>query len=246
MKAIIIDDEKHCCKTLSWLLSEYCHEVDLVGVAQNGAEGLELIRQLQPQLVFLDIEMPILNGIDMLLQLEVIDFDVIFTTAYNQYAIHAIKLNALDYLLKPIDKDELIAAVHKAKVKTQRIQKQQIVQFQEVQRTKITSKIALSLATGLVFVELGDLIRLEADGSYTNFILKGKKSILLSKRIGDVAELLQGNSDFFRAHKSHLINLRYVTQYLRGDGGEIIMDDGAAISLSRNKKEEFLDLFSKI
>jgi two-component system, LytTR family, response regulator len=246
MKAIIIDDETHCITTLKWTLAQYCKEVEIIATASNGSDAIMLINTLQPQLIFLDVEMPVLNGIDMLQHFEEIKFDVIFTTAYDQYAVKAIKLNALDYLLKPIDKDELILAIQKVKTKQAQISKQQIESLQEIHKTKVVNKIALSTMQGLQFVNLDDVIRVEGDGNYCNFLLKNKTKILLSKKLGVVEELLQGNNFFFRAHKSHIINLKFVEKYVRGEGGEIIMEDGTSIALSRNKKDEFLELFAKV
>ena len=246
IKAIIIDDESHCIETLRWMLQEYCAgDIQLIGASEDPHQGYEIITRLQPDLVFLDIEMPALSGIDLLKQLKEINFHVIFTTAYDQYAIKAIKLNALDYLLKPIDKDELKAAIEKIKNKPSLAYKQQIEQLQEVHKTKVLNKIALSTMQGLIFVTLDDVIRIEAESSYCNFILKDKKKILLSKTLADVEEIIQ-SPEFFRAHKSYIINLKYVEKYIRGDGGEIVMSDGVSIALSRSKKAEFLELFSKI
>jgi two-component system, LytTR family, response regulator len=246
MKAIIIDDEIHCITTLKWTLNQYCKEVEIVATASNGSDAIMLINTLKPQLIFLDVEMPVLNGIDMLQHFEEIKFDVIFTTAYDQYAVKAIKLNALDYLLKPIDKDELISAIEKVKNKQAQISKQQIDALQEIHKTKVVNKIALSTLQGLQFVNLDEVIRIEGDGNYCNFLLKNKSKILLSKKLGVVEDLLLGNNFFFRAHKSHIINLKFVEKYIRGEGGEIIMEDGTSIALSRNKKEDFLELFAKV
>ncbi len=246
MKVIIIDDEQHCITTLQWTLKEYCKDVNVIATAHNGSDGVFLINHHKPDLVFLDVEMPVLNGIDMLQQFEEIKFDVVFTTAYDQYAVKAIKLNALDYLLKPIDKDDLIAAVEKVKTRQTQISRQQVNALHEVNKTKVVNKIALSTLAGLQFVNLDDLVRVEGEGNYCNFILKDKKKILLSKKLGDAEEILKDNENFFRAHKSHIINLKFVEKYVRGEGGEIIMEDGVSIALSRNKKDEFLQLFAKV
>jgi two-component system, LytTR family, response regulator len=246
MKAIIIDDEEHCITTLQWSLKEYCPEINIMATGSNGKEGIELIRQYKPDIIFLDVEMPVLNGIDMLQYFDDINFDVIFTTAYDQYALKAIKLNALDYLLKPIDKDDLMAAVEKVKTRQTLISRQQVNGLQEVHKTKVANKIALSTLSGLQFINLDELVRVEGEGNYCNFILSNKKTVLLSKKLGDAEEILEGNKNFFRAHRSHIINLKFVEKYIRGEGGEIIMEDGTSISLSRNKKDEFLELFAKV
>jgi two-component system, LytTR family, response regulator len=246
MKAVIIDDEQHCITTLQWALKEYCKDVKIIATAHTGTEGIFIINTYRPDLVFLDVEMPAMNGIDMLLHFEEIKFDVIFTTAYDQYAVKAIKLNALDYLLKPIDKDELILSIEKVKNKQTEISRRQLDALHEVHKTKLVNKIALSTLAGLQFINLDDLVRVEGEGNYCNFILSNKKKILLSKKLGDAEDILKENDNFFRAHKSHIINLKFVEKYIRGEGGEIIMEDGTSIALSRNKKDEFLKLFAKV
>jgi two-component system LytT family response regulator len=246
MTAIIIDDEKHCTKTLQWSIEQYCPEVSVVATATNGIEGKECIEKYEPQLVFLDIEMPKMNGIEFIQSFEDIPFEVIFTTAFDKYAINAIKLNALDYLLKPIDKDELMAAIEKLKKKIGKVQKNQIDNLYQIHKNKVIDKIAISTSDGLQFINLNQIIRIEASGSYCNFFLTDGKKILLSKKLGDVEELLAHNQEFFRAHKSNIIHLKYVEKYIKGEGGEIQMSDQAIIVLSRNKKAEFLELFSRI
>jgi two-component system, LytTR family, response regulator len=246
IKAAIIDDEQHCITTLQWTLQEYCKDVKVLATAHNGSDGIFVINHYKPDLVFLDVEMPVMNGIDMLLHFDELNFNVVFTTAYDQYAVKAIKLNALDYLLKPIDKDDLMLAIEKVKNKQALISRQQLDALNEVHKTKVASKIALSTLAGLQFINLDDLVRVEGEGNYCNFILRDKKKVLLSKKLGDAEEILKGNGNFFRAHKSYIINLKFVERYIRGEGGEIIMEDGTSIALSRNKKDEFLELFSKV
>lgn len=245
-KAIIIDDEEHCIKTLAWNLQEYCKEIEVVATATNGTEGIKVINEHKPDIVFLDVEMPMMTGIEMLKHFEDIKFKFVFTTAYDQYAVKAIKLNALDYLLKPVDKDELVLAVEKLTAQKELASKEQISQLQEVHRSKVLDKIALSTNGGLQFVKLDDVVQVTAEGSYCKFILTNKKTILLSKTVGSVEEILKDHPDFFRAHKSYLVNLKHIDRYIRGDGGEIVMQDGTMISLSRNKKDEFLQLFEKV
>jgi two-component system, LytTR family, response regulator len=246
IKTIIVDDEQHCITTLLWNLEEYCKDVEVIASVKNATDAMELIKKHKPDLVFLDIEMPVLNGIDMIMQFEKIDFNVVFITAYDQYAIQAIKLNALDYLLKPIDKDELMAAVEKVRTKQSSTTIEQLQNLQQFHKTKVADKIALSTINGLQFINVANLIRVEGEGNYCNFILQENKKILLSKKLGDAEEILKDNKNFFRAHKSHLINLKFVERYIRGEGGEIVMEDGTSISLSRNKKDEFLELFAKV
>jgi two-component system LytT family response regulator len=247
LNAVIIDDEEHCIKTLAWTLDQYCsNDVEVTGKYNNPEEGLAAIKNSPPDIVFLDVEMPGLNGIELLERLGMIRFEVIFTTAYDFYAIKAIKLNALDYLLKPIDKDELAEAVNRVKAKRAAMPDAQSANGGKSQKQTGINKIALSTLAGLQFIHPDDIVRIEGESNYCNFFLKDKKKILLSKKLGDAEALLKDNQFFFRAHKSHIINLKYVDKYVRGEGGEIIMQDGTSITLSRSKKEEFLKFFSRM
>ncbi len=246
MKAIIIDDEQHCIKTLQWTLAQYCADVEITATANDAATGRQLIELHKPDIVFLDIEMPVMNGIEMIKSISEINFEIIFTTAYDKYAINAFRLNALDFLLKPIDKDYLIEAVEKLKAKKSRIDERQIENLDHIHKNKIIDKIAISTNEGLQFISLQNIIRIEANGSYCNFYLIDGKKILLSKKLGDVEDILNMHEDFFRVHKSNIINLRYVEKYIKGEGGEIQMIDKTSIVLSRTKKALFLELFAKV
>lgn len=247
LNAVIIDDEEHCIKTLAWTLDQYCSsDIHVMGRYTKPLEGLTAIETSPPDLLFLDVEMPGLSGIQLLEKLTMIRFEVIFTTAYDSYAIKAIKLNALDYLLKPIDKDELMEAVNRVKNKKAAMIEAQGSTEEKFQKDRGVNKIALSTLAGLQFIQPDDVVRIEGESNYCNFFLKDNKKILLSKKLGDAEALLKNNQSFFRAHKSHIINLKYVDKYIRGEGGEIIMQDGTSITLSRSKKEEFLQFFSKI
>lgn len=245
IKAIIIDDEKHCIITLQHILSSIS-DVEIVATSQNSLEAKKLIELYQPDLVFLDIEMPKLNGFGVLDQFENIPFKVVFTTAYDQYAIKALKMNALDYLLKPIDSKEIHQAIEKFKSEELLISKDQLTHLQQFINGKIQDTIALSTQEGLVFVKIDEIMYLEASSCYTYIIMKDKLKHLASKTMATFEDVLQDNSLFFRAHKSHIVNLKYVKRYIRGEGGEIIMQDGKNIAMSRNKKQEFLSLFKKI
>ncbi len=246
MKAILIDDEQHCIKTLQWTLAQYCSDIDVVATANDAAEGKRLIEINKPDIVFLDIEMPVMNGIEMIKSIPEIQFEIIFTTAYDKYAINAFRLNALDFLLKPIDKDHLIDAVKKVKNRRNGVQANQIENLYHTHKNKVADKIAIPTADGLQFISLQDIIRIEANGSYCNFYLTDGKKILLSKKLGDVEEILCSHENFFRVHKSNMINLKYVEKYIKGEGGEIQMIDKTVIVLSRTKKAEFLELFAKV
>jgi two-component system LytT family response regulator len=243
IKAIIIDDEENSRETLKLKIAKHCKEVEVLATCSSAEEGIETIGLLKPDLVFLDVEMPRMSGFDMLEDLDAVNFDIIFTTAYNQHAIRAIKFSALDYLLKPINKEELQNAVKRALQKqkhyTGEDQIKSVTENSKAGKANI-DKIALPTADGLIFVELKDIVRLESDVNYTKFFLTNKESILVSKTLGDFEELLAGNN-FFRPHKSHIINLKYVKRYIKGEGGIIILEDNTNIFVSRRKKEEFLE-----
>jgi len=247
MTAILIDDEPHCTRTLKWELEQHCPEVEVVGVCNSGEDGLKAIGEKKPDVVFLDIEMPGMNGFDMLQQLGKVDFQVIFCTAYDQYAIKALKLSATDYLLKPVDSSELQAAVDKASRKSSPVTHEQINELISSMRHpgRELRRIALSTTDGLEFIDTDRILYCESQSNYTNIILEDGRKVLLSKTLKEVDELLTGFG-FFRAHKSHLINLRHVTKYVRGEGGYVVMRNGAAITIARSRREEFLGLFAKL
>jgi two-component system LytT family response regulator len=245
IKAIIIDDEKHCIVTLNHLLTQL-DNVEVVAVTQDSTQAKKLIEQYQPNLVFLDIEMPEMNGFDVINQFENPKFKVIFTTAYDQYALKALRLNALDYLLKPIDKKDIAEALEKYQNQELIISKDQVQNLHFFNNGKMQDTIALSTQQGLLFVKIDDIMYLEADSCYTHIVMNDKTKHLASKTMATFEEVLLDNSLFFRAHKSHIVNLKFIKQYIRGEGGELIMQDGSYIALSRNKKQEFLSLFKKI
>ena len=238
--AIIIDDEQKGRIALSQKLFDYCKDVQLIGEAENGEEGIKLIEKLKPDIVFLDIEMPHMNGFDMLLRLPQKDFDLIFTTAYDQYAIKAIKYAAFDYLLKPIDIEELKLAVAKSNDSQNRNTKKKLeVLDQNLHGRTNLSRIAISSNDGLLFFNIADIVRLEASHNYTYIYFKNHPKLLASRTLKDFEELLP-TEIYFRTHHSHLINLNYIKRYIKGDGGQIEMQDGTYIDVSRRKKEEFL------
>lgn len=245
IKAIIIDDEKHCIVTLKHLLMQF-DAIDVVATTQNSTDAKKLIEEHQPNLIFLDIEMPEMNGFDVINQFENPAFKVIFTTAYDQYALKALRLNALDYLLKPIDKKDVSLALDKYKNQELLISKDQVKNLHLFTNGKMQDTIALSTQQGLLFVKIDEIMYLEADSCYTHIVMNDKTKHLASKTMAAFEEVLQDNSLFFRAHKSHIINLKFIKQYIRGEGGELIMQDGSIISLSRNRKQEFLGLFKKV
>jgi len=246
MTAILVDDEKHCRDVLALLLAKYCPSVDLLAHCADGREGLQAIEQYRPDLVFLDIEMPGMSGFDMLAACRFTDFRVIFTTAYNEYAIQAIRHNALDYILKPVDKDELVQAVAKAMQEREHRSSASVDQFVDyLTRQKLGDRIALPTMEGLQILKADDIYYCESDGGYTHFFLTSGKTILISKTLKEVEEVLE-HKGFCRVHHGFLINLRYVQRYIRGDGGEVVMENNKTLPVSRNKKQEFLSLLEKI
>ena len=246
MTALLIDDEKHCRDVLTLLLKRYCPNVQILANCASGTEGQSAIESMHPDLIFLDIEMPGMSGFDMLEACRYNKFRVIFTTAFNEYAIKAIKHNALDYILKPIDKDELIRAVAKAE---QELASQapprveQLLNYLQTQRAG--DRIALPTMEGLQIIHSEEIYYCESDGGYTRFALKNGQIILISKTLKEVEEVLESKG-FCRVHHSYLINLRYVQRYIRGDGGEVVMANNKTLPVSRNKKQEFLSLLEKI
>ncbi len=234
MKAIIIDDEIQGRRALSSKLQMHCPEVIVIGEAENGKQGIEMIQSIRPDLIFLDIEMPIMTGFEMLNQLPERNFQVIFTTAYDQYAIKAIRYAVFDYLLKPIDAEELIRCIQKLKnikfpFTDERLQ---VLQHK-------SSKIALATSEGLIFSPIEDIVCLEADSNYTTFYFRDKSRLLVSKTMKEFEDLLPPDI-FFRSHHSFLINLHHVKKYLKTDGGRIELSTGQVVDLSRRRKDEFM------
>ncbi|MEP7230335.1 MAG: response regulator [Ginsengibacter sp.] len=241
LHAIIVDDEPYCCEVLSMLLEKYCQEIDIVAVCNSGTEALKAIYEHNPDLVFLDVEMPKMNGFEMLEQLKAINFDLIFTTSFDQYALKAIRFSAIDYLLKPIDREELQRAVKKIIQLSQKPLVHQLeLLFQKVNNpTAVINKIALPTMEGLQMIPIDSIISCESESNYTVLILKSKQKIVVSRTLKDIEEMLEDHS-FARVHHSHLINLNEINKYVKGEGGYLVMTDGSTIDVSRSKKELLL------
>lgn len=244
IKAILIDDEKHCRETLAIQLARYCPEVVILGTFSSAAEGLQAIAEHKPDVVFLDVEMPRMNGFEMLERLVDIPFDVIFTTGYDEYAIKAIRFSALDYLLKPIDKEELKKAVDKVQKRDQHnlTEQLQVLLGKLDNKPKILQKIALPTLEGFELVLLNDIVHCQSDSNYTHIMVKNTKKILVSRTLKEIEELLEGHT-FLRVHHSHVVNLNEVVRYVRGEGGYVIMSDGTSINVSRSRKDALLKIF---
>jgi len=245
IKAIIIDDEKHCLVTLEHLLKS-SGEVEILRTIQKSTEAEEAIRELKPDLVFIDIEMPDLNGFEVLNRFENLPFKVIFTTAYDQYAIKALKMNALDYLLKPISPEDVEQVLEKYRSNRIESDKSQIGNVYKFSENNLQDTIALSVQEGLIFVKLDEILYIEGSGSYSTIIMNNNDQHVVSKNLSLFEEVLSDHPSFFRPGKSFLVNLKYIRQYIRGTGGEVIMLNGKNISISRGRKQDFLSLFHKI
>lgn len=246
IRAICIDDEKNSLEMIEWLLKTYCPEVEIIAMTQLPEEGVNLIQQLHPDVVFLDIEMPRMNGFDVLEKLKEIKFEVIFTTAYDQFAVKAFRYAAFNYLLKPIDSEELMGTVARLKQKLSVPGTAQIeLLLQSVlNKEKQIDRIALSTNDGLIFVQTKDISYCQAESNYTKVVLENQQKILVAKTLKEIDETLAGK-DFFRVHHSYLVNVNHIQKFVRGEGGYIIMPDGTQITISRSKKDEFFQLFAK-
>ena len=241
MTAILIDDEPNATEALTNMLRMTTPDVEVIGIANDPLVGLEKIRTLQPDLLFLDIQMPHMTGFELLEKLGKFNCSVIFTTAYDQYALQAFKVSAADYLLKPIDMDELEAAVGKVRERraAQTLDFGTLEKlFRQVQRPE-ARRLALPTSDGLVFVPMDNIIRLQSDSNYTTFYLTGSEKMLVSRTLGEFEEQLEQNN-FCRVHHSHIINLAHLKRYIKTDGGYAQMIDGTNVEISRRKKDDFL------
>ncbi len=259
IRTIIIDDEKPSIQSLIWELknigsdtsSDETIEIDgadleIIGTYNDAREGLKAIRTKKPDLIFLDIEMPHLNGFDLLQKLDVIDFNVIFVTAYDEFALRAFKVSAVDYLLKPVDGDDLKLALKRTIVRRDSsIMQDKLSQVFEWIRKNNSNfpSIALPTLEGLEFVEVDQIIRCESDSNYTHIFTKSGEKILISKTLKEVEKLLQGHH-FLRVHHSHVVNLAFVKRYVKGKGGYLVMKDGTNISVSRSRKIDLINLLT--
>jgi|ERR1035437_2226653 two-component system LytT family response regulator len=242
LKAIIVEDEKPNARLLKNLLAKYCPDIELIGICDSVKSSLHDIPLLQPDLIFMDVLLADGNAFDILTKLDKINFSVIFTSAYNDFAVKAIKFSALDYIVKPVNITELKEAVKKAvnKSKEKDETKHFDILLQNVNSTNgKLHKIALPSLEGHTFADLADIVRLEADGSYTDFHLVKTIKIVVSKPIKEYDDLLS-SQNFFRVHNSHLINISHVKKYVKGSGGYVVMDDGSSVEVATRRKEDFL------
>ena len=245
IKAILVDDEIHGLETLGIHLADYCPNVQVMEKCNSAKKALDAIHRLNPDLVFLDIEMPVMNGFELLEQFEEIPFAVIFTTSYDQYAIKAIRFSALDYLLKPVDPKELIAAVNKVDKQKNPPSNEQLKMLMDQLQHKDgrISKIAIPTTEGFELIPADEVVRCEADDNYTHIFLKNKTKIIASRTLKEVEEQLREFPSFIRVHHSYIVNLNEVVRYVRGEGGYVVMTDGSTVNVSRSSKESLLKHF---
>ncbi len=243
LKVIIIDDEPDCVKLLALQLKMYCPQVQIVAECTASSDALVQIKALQPDLIFLDIEMPVMNGFQLLEALGTINFSLVFVTAYDKFAVKAFRFNALDYLLKPIDGKDLKVAVQKALLQKPNQQQLQAVKQQLHGGEKYhPDKIALPYQNGVTFTEIKNIIYCESDNNYTKFHMADGKQYTVAKTLGDIQEVLE-ERNFLRVHRQYLINLNHIKKYVRGEGNYLIMNNEANIPVARNKKEKLIEKF---
>ena len=246
--AVLIDDEIHCTESLVLLLAQAVPEITVIGKFNNALSALEFLRGHKVDLVFLDIEMPQMNGFELLGSLEKLSFDVVFVTAYDQYAIKAFTYSAISYLLKPVDDSDLRETVDRwlnKKNKTLELSQLHLMKELLSGSSKLKTKVALPTFDGLEFLEIKKIVRCESESNYTWLHCEDRSKHLICRTLKEVERVLQENG-FIRVHHSHLINPQYIRKFIRHDGGFIVMEDGERISVSRTKKDRLFELFSHV
>jgi two-component system LytT family response regulator len=252
IKAMLIDDEPDNLQFISSMIGIFCPAVSVVGAYTDPFEGMEAILKQKPDVLLLDIEMPGMTGFELLRRLPAVDFELIFVTAHNQYALNAIKLSALDFLLKPVDPTELEEAL--AKVEQKLKEKKTVEQFnvlvnllnqnQDSPKMRQHNRIALPTFNGLIYVNMLDVIMIEAEQNYCKFIIENRQSLTISKNIKNYEGLEE--HDFMRVHRSSIINLNHVKEFVRHDGGYVVMTNGTRADVSKQKKDELLERLARL
>ena len=245
LKAILIDDELPSLQNLEQKIIEFCPDINIIASTQKPEDAIQLIEHHHPDVIFLDIEMPRMNGFKMLEEIKEKDFDIVFTTAYNLYAIDAVRISAFDYLVKPVavkDLQNCVARLFKDQSK-QTPEKLDVLRQNLSDSRSQNDKITISTNEGVEFIEINQIMRIESSSNYSKIYFKNGKSLLVTKLLKDFEEILLPYR-FYRIHNSHLINLSYIKKYIRGDGGQVIMQNDEVIDVARRKKEEFLKLIS--
>ncbi|MCY7352616.1 MAG: LytTR family DNA-binding domain-containing protein [Cytophagaceae bacterium] len=241
MNAILIDDEPDSLRLLALQLAQYCPQVQVLGQTTSSEEGLKLLKKLEPDLLFLDIEMPRMNGFQLLEQLEEIPAGLVFVTAYDAFALKAFRFSALDYLLKPVDSEELKAAVRKAERRLRPGARPLDLLRSQLAGTA-PSKLAVPHQNGMVFVELKEILYAESDSNYTKLVLTDGRHYLLTKTLRDVQDVLE-ERNFLRVHRQYLVNLDHIQRYVKGEGNYLVLTNGASIPVARQQKDWLMERF---
>jgi two-component system LytT family response regulator len=244
IKAVMVEDETPSADVLRTLINECCPEIEIAGVAPTVKKAVEMISDFKPDLVFLDVELPDGNGFSVIESFPEGRFNVIFVTAFEHYALKAIKACAIDYLLKPVDGDDLVAAVRKLPADIAGDKRQLALMYNAKQKNGLKRRLALPTQEGLKFIEQMEIVWCEAQGSYTNFLLLNKEKILVSKPLNYFEEILD-EEQFCRCHQSYMVNLAHIKSYVKGRGGYLIMNDGSKVEVSARMKHNLLDRFAK-
>jgi len=241
LRTILVDDEPDCVNLLKFELQQHCPQIEIVGTFSSSTKALNEIDLLYPDLVFLDIEMPVMNGFELLEKLMPINFNIIFVTAYNQFAIKAFRFSALDYLVKPFDINDLVEAVAKAE-KQQQPSTTQLEKLQREIKGAAITKIAIPGQNGVTFIEINDIVFAEASSNYTKLVLLNKQQHIISKTLKDVQDVLE-QQHFLRIHRQYIINLNHVKQFFRGDNMYVVMDNGENIPVARSQKDKLVERY---
>ncbi len=239
LKTVLIDDEINALEALEWKLNRYIEDIEIIK-CNSPQEGIEVIDSVKPDLVFLDIEMPEIDGFELLQRLSYKGFQLIFTTAHDEFALRAIKVSAIDYLLKPVDKDELITAIEKVNASKKEIKLEDKLQSLFSNMNQKADKINIAADGKIYLLDKEEVVMLKSDKSYTTIFLKDDNSILVSKTLKEVEKKFNF-PQFYRVHNSYLININHVKEYLKSDGGELVMSNGMRAGISRNKKADLLE-----
>jgi len=245
IRTVIVEDEKKSLLTLQSLLERYCPDVVIVGTAANVAEALEVIPAVEPDLIFLDIAMPDGDAFDLLNELKKINFEIVFITAYNDFALKAFDFSALHYLLKPVNYTDLVEAVHRFMRMRADLRISERIQILNQSLQNNFVKISLPTIDGIIILEIDNIIRIEASSNYCQFFLKDKNSVVVSKPLSHFEEIM-AELDFFRIHNTHMVNLKYVSKYHKGRGGLVTMFGGSQVNVSASRKKEFLEQLNKV
>lgn len=244
LKAIIVDDELKARNVLQMLLHENCPNVQVLQQCSNVPDAVVAINQHAPDVVFLDVDMPGYSGLQILDFFKEVNFKIIFVSAFSEYALQAFRVSAVDFLLKPIDIDYLIEAVDKVgQAKASEAYNRQLDLIRDSYHRRPLSHIAVSTAEAIEFIKIEDIVLLRADRAYTNIVLNNGSTVIASKYMKEYEDMLAGNTDFFRSHRSYIVNLKMVARYNKGDGGSIEMLNGAEVPISKDLKDEFVSKF---